>query len=157
VTATFLARGDTATPVKASLTAVAVNVVCKILLMGPLAQVGLALATSIGAWLNLVLITWLAVRQRHLAFDVDLRAAAAKLAVAGGVLALVLWLVQRPVADMFVSWATWRDESALAVLAAIGAVVYFGIVLALFGRQWLATLRARKRRATPVTQPLALD
>jgi hypothetical protein len=43
------------------------------------------------------------------------------------------------------------------VLAAIGGVVYFGIVLALFGRQWLATLRARKRRATPVTQPLALD
>ena len=157
VTATFLARGDTATPVKASLTAVAVNVVCKILLMGPLAQVGLALATSIGAWLNLVLITWLAVRQRHLAFDVDLRAAVGKLAVAGGVLALVLWLVQRPVADMFVSWATWRDESALAVLAAIGGVVYFGIVLALFGRQWLATLRARKRRAAPVTQPLALD
>ncbi|MGZ3286454.1 MAG: murein biosynthesis integral membrane protein MurJ [Xanthobacteraceae bacterium] len=157
VTATFLARGDTATPVKASLTAVAVNVVCKILLMGPLAQVGLALATSIGAWLNLVLITWLAVRQRHLAFDVDLRAAVGKLAVAGGVLALVLWLVQRPVADMFASWATWRDESALAVLAAIGGVVYLALVLALFGRQWLATLRARKRRAAPVTQPLALD
>src|SRR5712671_2535528 len=34
VTATFLARGDTATPVKASLTAVTVNVVCKIVLMG---------------------------------------------------------------------------------------------------------------------------
>jgi hypothetical protein len=69
----------------------------------------------------------------------------------------VLWLVQRPVADMFASWATWRDESALAVLAAIGGGVYFGIVLALFGRQWLATLRARKRRVAPVTQPLAFD
>src|ERR1700716_1849961 len=68
VTATFLARGDTATPVKASLSAVAVNVAFKVLLMQPLAQVGLALATSIGAWLNLALITWLAVRQRHLAF-----------------------------------------------------------------------------------------
>src|SRR5262249_35626689 len=46
-TAPFLARGDTATPVKASLIAVAVNVACKVALMGPLAQVGLALATSI--------------------------------------------------------------------------------------------------------------
>src|SRR6266581_831690 len=60
VTATFLARGDTATPVKASLTAVAVNVACKVALMGSLAQVGLALATSIGAWLNLVLVMWFA-------------------------------------------------------------------------------------------------
>ena len=52
--ATFFARGDTATPVKAALIAAAVNIAFKVLLMGPLAQVGLALATSIGAWINLV-------------------------------------------------------------------------------------------------------
>src|SRR4051812_1182048 len=79
VTATFLARGDTATPVKASLTAVAVNVVCKILLMGPLAQVGLALATSIGAWLNLAVITWFGVRHRHLTLSPGLRSAMVRL------------------------------------------------------------------------------
>jgi putative peptidoglycan lipid II flippase len=157
VTATFLARGDTATPVKASLTAVAVNVVCKILLMGPLAQVGLALATSIGAWLNLALITWLAVRQRHLAFDAGLRSAMVKLAGAGSALALALWLAQRPVANVFAGWATWRDESVLAVLAVIGGAVYFGIVVALFGRQWLTILRARRRPAAPVAEPLTLD
>jgi putative peptidoglycan lipid II flippase len=157
VTATFLARGDTATPVKASLTAVAVNVVCKIVLMGPLAQVGLALATSIGAWLNLALITWFAVRQRHLAFDAGLRSAMVKLAGAGSALALALWLAQRPVANVFAGWATWRDESALAVLAVIGGAVYFGIVVALFGRQWLTILRARRRPAAPVAGPLTLD
>src|SRR5262245_43742004 len=77
-TAPFLARGDTATPVKASLIAVAVNVACKIALMGPLAQVGLALATSIGAWLNLVLVLWFAARRGHLGLDQSLRNAAAK-------------------------------------------------------------------------------
>ena len=50
--ATFFARGDTATPVKAALTGVAVNVALKIALMGSLAQVGLALATAVGAWIN---------------------------------------------------------------------------------------------------------
>jgi putative peptidoglycan lipid II flippase len=157
VTATFLARGDTATPVKASLTAVAINVACKVLLMAPLAQVGLALATSIGAWLNLVLITWFAVRERHLALDAGLRGAMVKLAGAGGALALTLWLVQRPVASVFAGWATWRDESALMVLATIGGAVYFGIVLALFGRQWLAALHARRRPAAPVARPSALE
>jgi putative peptidoglycan lipid II flippase len=119
--------------------------------------VGLALATSIGAWLNLALITWFALRERHLAFDAGLRRAIVKLAVAGSALALALWLTHRPVATAFAGWATWRDESALAVLAVIGGVVYFGIVLALFGRHWLTALRARRRPAAPVTRPLALD
>ena len=54
--ATFYARKDTATPVKAALTGVAVNVALKVVLMGSLAQVGLALATAVGAWINLLLV-----------------------------------------------------------------------------------------------------
>ena len=76
--------------------------------------------------------------------------------MAGAVLALVLWLVRRPVVGLFAGWATWRDESTLAVLAVIGGGVYFGIVLALFGRQWLAALRTRKT-AAPVTPPSPLE
>jgi putative peptidoglycan lipid II flippase len=144
VTATFLARGDTATPVKATLTAVAVNVACKIALMGSLAQVGLALATSIGAWLNLLLVMWFAAREGHLSFDPELRSAAGKLAAAGLALALVLWLAAAPVAGLFAGRTSLRDESTLAVLAVIGAAVYGGLVLALFGKEWLARLRRRK-------------
>jgi putative peptidoglycan lipid II flippase len=144
VTATFLARGDTATPVKATLTAVAVNVACKVALMGSLAQVGLALATSIGAWLNLVLVAWFAVRAGHLGFDPELRRSVGKLAVAGLALALALWLAAGPVAALFASRTSLRDESTLAVLAVIGVAVYGGIVLALFGKDWLAMLRRRK-------------
>ena len=58
----FYARKDTATPVKASLTGLAVNLALKVLLMGSLAQVGLALATAIGAWINLLLVLGFAVR-----------------------------------------------------------------------------------------------
>ena len=54
-TAPFYARGDTATPVIAALIAMAVNIALKIALgyFGSFAQVGLAFATSIGAWVNL--------------------------------------------------------------------------------------------------------
>jgi putative peptidoglycan lipid II flippase len=146
--ATFLARGDTKTPMIASLTAVAVNVACKVALMGSLAQVGLALATSIGAWLNLAIVVFLAVRAGHLSLDSGLRGAFGRLAVAGVTLALALWLAQAPAARLFASWSSLRDESTLAVLAAIGAIVYGGTVWALFGRKWLAALDARRRAAT---------
>ncbi len=62
---TFLARGDTITPVKALAVSVVVNVALKVALMGPLAQVGLALATAVGAWVNLSLLVSFAARQRR--------------------------------------------------------------------------------------------
>jgi len=142
-TATFLARGDTATPVKAALVAAAVNIAFKVLLMGPLAQVGLALATSIGAWINLGLVLWLAIRAGFFTLDAALGRALVRLAGAGLALAIVLWLAQAPIAQALSTWSSLRDETALLALAILGALVYGGIVFALFGRQWLDTLRRR--------------
>src|SRR5262249_12416061 len=119
VTATFLARGDTATPVKAALWAVAVNVAFKILLMGPLAQVGLALATSIGAWVNFALVVAFAWRERRIAFEGELMRSVARLIAAGLALAVALWLGQRLVAALLADWTTLRDATALAILVAL--------------------------------------
>jgi hypothetical protein len=59
----------------------------------------------------------------------------------------VLWLAIAPVAGLFAGRTSLRDESTLAVLAVIGAAVYGGLVLALFGKAWLARLRRRKSLA----------
>jgi putative peptidoglycan lipid II flippase len=143
VVATFFARGDTANPVKAALAAACVNVGFKILLVvvGSLAQVGLALATSIGAWINLALVLWLAARRGLIALDPDLRGAMLKIAAAGIALGCALWLGQSLAAHWVRDDMALRDEARLALLVAIGAVVYGGVVLALFGRQWLAAFR----------------
>jgi len=143
-TATFLARGDTATPVKAALVAVAVNIAFKVLLMGPLAQVGLALATSIGAWINLALVLWFAVRAGLFRLDPELSRFVVKLFSAGGLLAVVLWLAHAPIAHAVGNWANLRDETALAALALIGGLVYGGTVVALFGRRWYSALHRSK-------------
>jgi putative peptidoglycan lipid II flippase len=145
VAITFLARGDTMTPVIALAVAVAVNVALKVLLMERYAQVGLAFATSIGAWVNFALLLWLAWRRGLITFDPRIVRPAARLALAGAALALALWLLQGPVATWFAGRATLREEATLAVLAAIGAIVYGGAVLVLFGSEWLARLRRRAR------------
>ncbi|HZP68438.1 MAG TPA: murein biosynthesis integral membrane protein MurJ [Pseudolabrys sp.] len=141
--ATFFARGDTATPVKAALIAAAVNIAFKILLMGPLAQIGLALATSIGAWINLGLVMWFALRAGHVPRDGRLNKSMLRFAIAGLVLAAVLWLCHAPVLAWIGDWHGIRDLAALAVLTAIGAVVYAGTVLILFGSKWIVTFRGR--------------
>ena len=113
--------------------------------MGPLAQVGLALATSIGAWINLGLVVWFAARAGHIHIDERLRQSMVKLAAAGLALAAALWLCEAPVARLFADWQRLGDVATLALLAAIGGAVYGGIVLALFGARWLAAFRARQR------------
>jgi putative peptidoglycan lipid II flippase len=146
VVATFFARGDTANPVKAALVASGVNIAFKFALVGSLAQVGLAIATSIGAWINLLLVLWLAARAGLIGFDRDLMRAVLKIAAAGAALAVVLWFGSGPVARLVHDGVALREEGRLALLVMIGGVAYGGMVMALFGRQWLAAFR---RPASP--------
>ncbi len=140
---TFLSRGDTVTPVKALFFAVVVNVALKIVLMGPLAQVGLALATSAGAWVNLVLLVWFAKRRGLITVDERLRAALPRLALAGGVLAVALFGAYGFVRGAYAGMPL-RHELALLTLTGVGALVYGGAIWILFGRSWLAALRGRR-------------
>src|SRR5450755_2126685 len=126
---TFYARKDTATPVKAALTGIAVNVLLKIVLMGSLAQVGLALATAVGAWVNLLLVLGFAVRAGYLHLDRALLRSFAKFLLSGVVLGATLWLAARFAAIQFAHLSALRDEAALLLLVVVGMVVYGGSVV----------------------------
>jgi len=138
--ATFYARKDTLTPVKASLAGLVVNLTLKVALMGSLAQVGLALATAVGAWVNLVLVLVFAVRLGHIVLDRPLWIAVAKFAASGVVLAAALWLAARLLGVALAGWTALRDETTLGGLIVVGAVVYAVAVWLLFGRRWLKAL-----------------
>jgi putative peptidoglycan lipid II flippase len=138
--ATFYARKDTATPVKAALIGVAVNVALKIALVGSLAQVGLAFATAAGAWVNLLLVVGFAARAGYLDLDRALTRSLAKFAGSGAVLGGALWLTARFAASHFAQLSAFRDEAALLLLIVVGTIVYAGSILLLFGRRWLGSL-----------------
>jgi putative peptidoglycan lipid II flippase len=147
--ATFYARKDTATPVKAALTGVAVTVALKVALMGSLAQIGLALATAVGAWINLLLVLFFAVRAGYLALDREWMSSLARFAAAGVVLAAALWLTAKFAGLYFAQMKSFRDETTLLLLMAAGAFVYGFSILLLFGRGWLFSLlrdRSDKRK-----------
>ena len=151
VVAPFLARGDTATPVKAALTGTAVNIVFKVVLMGSMAQVGLALATSIGAWINFIMVLWFAGRSGFVAMDAELKSALGKLLAAGLAMTLVLLAAKPIVTSLLSSLSRFRNESELLALAIVGGAFYGVLVLVLFGRRWISLLRrsARARKAAP--------
>ena len=138
--ATFYARKDTATPMKASLTGLTMNVLLKVLLMGPFAQVGLALATAVGAWINLLLVLGFAVRAGYLELDRLLLRSLLKFAMSGVLLAATLWFTAKFAAAHLSGLTAFRNEIVLALLIAVGGAVYAGAIMALFGLKWLRSL-----------------
>ncbi|MEG6508490.1 murein biosynthesis integral membrane protein MurJ [Methyloligella sp. 2.7D] len=139
-TAPFFARGDTATPVMAALSAAAINIGLKFVLMGPLAQVGLALATAIGAWINLGLLSWFARRRGFAPPGWALFTPVSKLLLAGLVLAAAIYGASLVLPGLLAGLPAFRDETELVLLIGIGGIVYGAAVLLLLGRPWLRSL-----------------
>ena len=139
--ASFYARSDTKTPLIASLTGIAVNVALKIVLMGPFGVVGLALATAVGTWINLILLVALAYRRDWTAPSGALGRIMIAVLAAGLCLALFAIFAPARVATALAWLPAWRDETLLALLGTGGALVYGAV---LFGS--LKVLRVRLAR-----------
>src|SRR5215217_352952 len=122
--ASFYARADTTTPLIAALAAVGVNVALKIALVTPLGVVGLALATAVGAWVNVLLLLALAYRRDWTAPSVTLGRAAAAVTAASILLALFVVFGRAPLGAAVAPLAAGRDEALLGALGVGGAAIY---------------------------------
>jgi len=137
----FQGRGDTATPVRIAVLSLALGLAVKLALVGPLAQVGLALGTAVGGWLNAGLLALLLARRGLLRPDARLRATLPRLAA--GVLLLAaallaaLFLLAEPLADP----GELRRAAALAMALAAAGLSY-ALALAALGLHRL--LRRRR-------------
>jgi putative peptidoglycan lipid II flippase len=151
VVSSFLARGDTTTPVKAALAAAGVNIAFKLAFLNftALAQVGLALATSIGAWINFGLIVWFGLRAGFISFDAEFKRSVGKLIAAGLLLTVALWIAQWPVLAISAGLPHIHNAAALLMLALIGTLVYGAAIIGLLGKRWLAAFSVSPRMATP--------
>jgi putative peptidoglycan lipid II flippase len=142
IAATFYARHDTATPVRATLLAVAVNVGLKFVLVWGLhlGALGVALGTSLGSWANVSLLVFLAHRRGLIEIDgvfwralwPSLLAAAATggAALAGAVLGV----------HVIAQESTLQREAALGLAVLFGVIAYGAVALAF--RRRLPLMRA---------------
>ena len=119
---TFYALGDTRTPVLVGFAAVAANVLFALSLMWPLEHMGLALASSLSSYVNLVGLAWLLRRRlgRIGAREIA-RSLARTIGASAALLAWCLWAVRA-----FGGGAT----GTIAAIAG-GALIYVAVALAL--------------------------
>jgi putative peptidoglycan lipid II flippase len=130
VSPTFYARGDTATPVRATIISVVFNVAIKFVLVWGFhfGAVGIALGTSLGAWLNVAVLLWLAQSRDLIRVHTNfMRSLAPTLlaAVATGTFALGgAILVQR-----LLHPGLLQDEAMLAAAIVAGGAAYGAVAI----------------------------
>ena len=108
--------------------------------MTPLAQVGLALGTAAGAWVNLLLVMAFAVRAGHLAPDREMGLSLVKFAATGAILATAFWAIMRLAPSLLSGLPRFHDEVTLLLLIVAGGLIYAVTIVALFGRRWIVAL-----------------
>jgi putative peptidoglycan lipid II flippase len=155
----FFARHDTRTPLYYATAGVVVNILLSLILMWPLKHVGIALATSIAAWVNVGLLYWRLRRERYLVVDAGARRRIPRSLAASILMGAALFGVAILLTPWFADHLAIK-VGALAALVLAGLVVYFAAGFAIGAisvAELKATLQRRRQRRgeTPPEPPPA--
>jgi putative peptidoglycan lipid II flippase len=147
----FFAREDTRTPLYIATGAIVVNIVLNIVFLygTTLAQVGIALASSLSGWLNAVLLAVVLRRRGQWVPDERLASRSIRMVGATVGMGLVLWLALAGLAKPL-SHADFTGVVTSLGVCALGAVAYAALG-ALFGIVKLSELRSVLRRQPGLT------
>ncbi len=127
---TFFAREDTRTPmIFASLSAV-VNLILGAGLFFTVGFFGLALATSVAAWGNVICLAYVQRKQGHFIMDTRLVSRIPRIFMAAAVMGAALWWLAQYAAPLRTGNIFW-DYFVVAVVCAIGILIYFASAMAL--------------------------
>lgn len=124
----FFARENTKAPMMMAGITVVVNIVVSLLLFGPLGHVGIAIATTVAAWVNVTLLA------RGLKGMVqpgkEFWTRCGRIVIASLAMGLIVWLGLQVLGSWFDA-AFWKQCIALAILVGLGLVTYAILALAL--------------------------
>ncbi len=133
--ASFQARGDTRTPMLIALAALTVNVALKVALIHPLGAPGLAIATAIGLWINLVALLGIAMSRGIMRLDALFGKCLLSTIAASMLLIIVAQFCRESALALGSHFGSFANLVGLLTLAVIGGLVYLGALIGLL--RWL--------------------
>ncbi|HSR62499.1 MAG TPA: murein biosynthesis integral membrane protein MurJ, partial [Gammaproteobacteria bacterium] len=131
----FFSRQDTSTPVKIGVVAMLTNLVLNILLVFPLAHAGLALATSLAAFVNAGLLFYFLRRKKQFDADPGWAVFAGRIVIACAIMAAFL-LYFVPATPDWLGFDVFERVWQMALWVVSGGLVYIATL-------WLGGLRPR--------------
>ncbi len=144
----FFAREDTVTPVIIGVVAMAINIALSLLLLEQLAHMGIALATSVAAWVNAVTLLILLIKRGHYSPDRRLYLRVTAIFAASALMAAGLWFATPFLADLL-NGPLLQKITALVLLVVGGAGTYglFAVLLGAARPSDLKSMLTRRKSA----------
>jgi len=124
----FYARQDTKTPVKIGIMAMMLNMVLNLILIFPLAHVGLALATSISAYFNALLLFWGLKKAGFYQVQPGWWSWISKLAIANIAMVAAIMLMN-PSIEAWMGFDEWARMGWTGLLVVAGVAAYGSLLL----------------------------
>ena len=121
----YFARENTKTPMLIAGVTVIVNIVFSIILFDSLGHIGIAIATSIAAWVNVALLLF--GLRNFLKPDARLKSRMPKIFIASIVMGSLLWILNQTIKEMF-NHDFWLRLGGVSMLVIFGITIYFFIV-----------------------------
>ena len=118
----FFARQDTKTPVKIAIISIVCNLMLNIILMGPFSHVGLAMATSIAAWVNAGLLLLILHRRRWFSLNRQIQITGVKVLVSAAAMGGGLIFARD-------QWLTTLPDTLLLQIMAVLSIIICGMVI----------------------------
>ena len=127
----YFSRQDTKTPVKIGIQAAVANMVFNLILIGPLAHVGLAAATALSAFMNAGLLLYGLLKSGVLAWSPGWGIQVVRMLVANSVMVVVIYQLMAST-EQWLQMGLWDRVTEMAILVVAGVVTY-SLVLILAG------------------------
>lgn len=131
----YFSRQDTKTPVKIGVVAMFSNIALNLLLIGPLAHAGLALATSIAAFINAGLLFYFLRKGQFYLPENDWLIFIGRIILASSVMSALI-IFMSPATSLWIEWDVLTRVMQLAIWITAGGASYFAVL-------WLSGLRLK--------------
>ncbi|UYN98838.1 MAG: murein biosynthesis integral membrane protein MurJ [Devosia sp.] len=142
----FFAREDTITPTLFAGISVVVNIAISLWLFPSLVHVGIAIATSVSAWINVIMLAVVLALRGHFRLDLAQWRGQGAILVITLVMGGALWLLAERGAHLLAPGnPLWLQAGVLACLIGFGIATYFTLIH-ISGTQRLGQLLRRLRR-----------
>ena len=127
----YFSRQDTKTPVKIGIQAAVANMIFNLILIGPLAHVGLAAATALSAFMNAGLLLYGLLKSGVLIWSPGWGIQVVRMLVANSVMVVVIYQLMAST-EQWLQMGLWGRVTEMAILVVTGVVTY-SLVLILAG------------------------
>ena len=120
----FFANEDTKTPIKISLFCMSINLILNLILIREFLHVGLAISTSVSAWINFILLIYILNKNLNYSFDISIFKVFLKVSLASLTMSYIVLKTYDFMINNFEMYTLYNTNFILILCIIFGIIIY---------------------------------